>query len=430
MSARPELEGGYSRRVLGWVIGIAVVSFLLAIVLSALGPELAPPPSSGTDSFSFSAIGHRGLVELLRAEGLTVVSRKSPGGVGAGPRWPLVLAEPGGRSDGAARFQRLVAEARTGHGPVVVVLPKWRSLADGEHPGWVSRVAPRSTAEIVSDLRELDPALFASLALSRASAGGEFRCTAETGAAIPVHLGQAQWISPDSGFDSVVSCPDGYLVARRGDVWLIGDPDLLNNHGLAHEENAQAIAGFFTGTLAARGATFDETLHGFTRSDSLLVEAFRFPLWPATFEAALLLGLILWAGMGRFGEPVPATRGLAAGKDALIDNTAALLASGGHLVDSLERYHRQTVQAVAAALALPSGLAEPELLSRLGDLGRRRGVGADPAVLGRRLASLAGRPDSTRQALAIARALHRWRLDMTAGRGAPSEPAQSSGKSK
>lgn len=420
MTPAPELEGGYSRRALRWVIGVAVASFLAAILLTAFGPELAPAPSAGADSFSYSALGHHGLVELLRGAGLTVVARTVPGGAGGGPRWPVILAEPDpSRVEGglAGHLDRLIAGAQEDGGAAVVVLPKWQARPSSTRPGWVEEVATRPTDEIVHELRTLAPTWFSALELRRGDTTGLATCHwAATGLDVSIHRSVAQSVAPTGGFDPILTCPEGLLVARKGDVWVIADPDLVNNHGLAHPENAAAILQLLKEHpyLQARGATFDETIHGFTWSDSLLAEAFRFPLWPATFQAALLLGLVLWAGMGRFGKPLPATRGLAAGKDLLIENTAALLGAGGHLADSLQRYHRQTVAAVAAALALPAGLSEPEMLAALVRIGQRRGCRHDPHRLAQRIGALSGRPDAARRALEIARDLHTWRQEMAA----------------
>ena len=89
-------------------------------------------------------------------------------------------------------------------------------------------------------------------------------------------------------------------------------------------------------------------------------------------QSLLLLGVVLWAGMGRFGKPLPAAAGLGAGKEVLIDNTAKLLANGGHADDSLLLYFRQTTRAVAAHYFLPPDLPEGERLARLQRLTRRR----------------------------------------------------------
>ena len=82
-------------------------------------------------------------------------------------------------------------------------------------------------------------------------------------------------------------------------------------------------------------------------------------------QSLLLLGVVLWAGMGRFGKPLPAAAGIGAGKEVLIDNTAKLLANGGHAADSVLLYFRQVTRAVAAHYFLPPDLPESERLARL-----------------------------------------------------------------
>jgi hypothetical protein len=142
---------------------------------------------------------------------------------------------------------------------------------------------------------------------------------------------------------------------------------------------------------------------------------FRFPLLPAVLQIFLLLGIVLWAGMGRFGKPLPAPGGLAAGKDVLIDNTATLLSHGGHAADSLARYHRQTVQSVAAAFFLPPGLPEREMQRRLEEVSRGRGSRIDLAALERQVERLGDGPKAAPRALRLAARLYRWRQEMMHG---------------
>jgi hypothetical protein len=164
-------------------------------------------------------------------------------------------------------------------------------------------------------------------------------------------------------------------------VVLIADPDLLNNHGLGHGGNAAAVYRLFSRTLAARGVVFDETVHGYNRTPGLLAEALRFPLVLAVLQGLLLLGLVLWAGMGRFGKPLPAARGIAPGKEALIANTAELLAAGGHAAESVARYFQQTTRAVAVHYFLPPDLPETERLARLQRLAAGHGSALNLAAL-------------------------------------------------
>ncbi|HBL31536.1 MAG TPA: hypothetical protein DD490_32335 [Acidobacteria bacterium] len=421
------LEGGFSRRVLRWVIGIAVASFLAALVLSGIGGNLESRETAGASSFSYSAIGHRALVEMLSALGLGVVSRRSQGGGGLGPQTPLVLAEPA-LEDGPPELRERITAARNEAGKaqavLVLVLPKWRGEPGDRRPGWVGAVGLRPEEETTAALENLGEGELAELRIVRAGEAERRTCTArgaEGPRSFTFEADFPQLAAASAALKPVVTCNGLLLVGRRKllppgpEVLVITDPDVLNNQGLARGDHAALMEWIFLEQLEARGALFDETIHGFSRSRGLLAEAFRFPLLPASLQALLLTGIVLWAGMGRIGKPLPAPRALAAGKDVLIDNTATLLTSGGHVADSLARYHRQTVQAVAGALFLPADLPADVLQRRLQDVSEHRGIRIDLAAIERRVPALDDGRDAAARALDIARRLHRWRREMTHG---------------
>ena len=419
-----ELEGGFSRRAVAWIVGSVALSFLAAVLLGVYGRDLESP-RPGHDTFSYSALGHRGLAELLRAMGLGVVSRQSSRGGTPGRRRPLVLAEP----DDRERIEDLRDEAAKAEAPLVLVLPKWGvGPPDPKHPDWLASVDPLTREEVERQVAELG---VGKLAVAR-SRRGSATCTATWGGAaveLRIVATQTQLLEAAPGLVPVIACPEGLLIARaspqrakRGAAtYLIADPDILNNHGLDQGENATAVFDFLTRDLGATGVVFDETIHGYHRVPGLLAEALRFPMALATMQSRVLLGVVLWAGMGRFGKPLPSTAALAAGKEALIDNTAKLLAAGGHAGDGLRRYFAQTTRSVAAHYFLPPDLPEGERLARLQRLTdghaaqRRNARGLNLAALERSLALL---PDGARgeeRAARIARRLYDWRLEMTNG---------------
>ena len=432
MTGNPEeFEGGFSRRVVNWVVGIALTSFMAAILLSAFGEDLDRRPTPDANTFSDSALGYRGAAEFLRSLGIGVTSRQSPAGGGVGPATPLVLAEPnaGALNDQTHRIDGLREEAEAREAPLVVVLPKWKGEPRKDKPEWLAKVGFVPEAELRKVLEAVDPEL-KETGFSRQ--GRLSRCTARwqeggtTGSAdFAVEAAPAQLLMPGPLLEPVVQCGGGLLVARRlspadegPEVFLIADPDVLNNQGIARGDHALLVHRFLTERLEASGLVFDETIHGFNRTPGLLAEALRFPLLLAVLQALLLAGAVLWAGMGRFGRPLPATAGLAAGKELLIDNTAKLLANGGHAADSLARYFRQTTRAVAAHYFLPHDLPDGEVLAQLQRITDSRGVGLDLAALERRLRSLSeGSQGKTggERAARLARRLHDWRLEMTHG---------------
>src|SRR5262249_4327159 len=148
-----------------------------------------------------------------------------------------------------------------------------------------------------------------------------------------------QLLTPGPGLAAEVDCGAGLLVARGTlkpggpALVVVADPDLWNNQGLGRADHAALADRLFADRLRAQGVALAETIHGSSRPRGLLAEAFRFPLLPGVLQGVLLLGLVLWAGMGRFGQPLPAAAGLPPGKAALIDNTAQLLDRGGQAAD-------------------------------------------------------------------------------------------------
>jgi hypothetical protein len=419
-----ELEGGFSRRAVAWLLGLTLGGLALAALLAVFGRDLAGGrPSPGTNTFSHSALGHRGLAELLRSLSLGVVSRRNSIEGAPGPLRPLVLAEP--LTDGAAAQARLrdrLLEAAGRGAPLVVVLPKWEGAPDPGHPGWIAAAALRPPAEIQRVLRALELAGLGTVRVDRQGRGRQ-ECAARFGgeyAVFRVDLRPAQVLVPSAGLDPVVVCGGSLLVARvtaAPFVFLVSDPDLLNNQGLGRADHAVLIHSLLTVGLRARGVIFDETVHGLNRRAGLLAEAFRFPLVFAVLQTAILAGLIVWAGLGRFGKPLPARGGPGDGTAVLIDNTAQLLAMGmhgGHAAESLARYYRQTLRSVAAAYFLPPDLPPDELLDRLQQLTGARGPRMQLHGFAERVGQVAAAGAAAGdRAVRLARILHRWRLEMT-----------------
>lgn len=419
-----ELEGGFSKRLLGWVVGLSVVSFVVAILLVTYGDELeARKPNPHANTFSKSALGHMAAARYLQAMGLGVVSRQNPGVSGAGPSRPLIVAEPDAAwlaGDPAAKMEGLVKEAARRKAPLVLVLPKWAGQSKKGRPEWIGEVGLVPDEHLLGILAAFDDEVLADQEVIR---GGDtsFRCQApwrpsDWTKQIRVETSPPQLLDPHPDLHPVVRCPQGILVARHEleggpEVWVISDPDVLNNQGLDRADNAVLLYELLTRELGATGVVFDETIHGFNRTPGLLTELRSFPLVLAVFQTLILAGIVLWAGIGRFGKPLPSGAGIAPGKDVLIDNTARLLAGGGHASDSLARYFRQTTRAVAAAQFLPPDLPEPEMLARLQHITVTRRIGMDLHSLERQIHQL---PDgAAERAVKLARALHTWRLEMT-----------------
>ena len=428
MNAVPELEGGFSRKAIGWIVGVGVASFVLALLLTAFGEDLFSKPTPHANSYSRSALGHRGLVELLQSLGTGAVSRRTPGTAAPGPLRPLIAAEPDPLVLEVAedRLAEMRREARSRDAALVVVLPKWTGVPHNSNPAWIDRVYLMPEPSLRNVLKALDEPELENITLVRT--GGRVRpCSALWRSAASAgtvdfraNLSPAQLLAPTPVLEPEVSCGGRLLVARYKsadgpEIYLVSDPDLLNNHGLGRGDNAALVHEFLTHRLGAKGVIFDETIHGYRRAPGILAEAFRFPLVLPVLQTVVLLGVLLWAGMGRFGKPLPPPAALGSGRQVLIDSTARLLTYGGHAPESLGRYFHQTVRALAAAFGLPSDLPEAETLDRLQRISRERRLGMDL----HRLRQQAEHPPSGEQAndraLSLARDLHRWRQEMMDG---------------
>jgi hypothetical protein len=122
----------------------------------------------------------------------------------------------------------------------------------------------------------------------------------------------------------------------------------------------------------------------------------------------------VWAGLGRFGPARGAPPALAAGKEYLVRNTAALLRVAGHHSHALERYFTGAVDAVRAELHAPHDLATVDVPAWLERVRVARG-GSIPFPELRDQVADAVRSRNARAVLAAADRVHRWRLEMTHG---------------
>jgi hypothetical protein len=420
--APPELPGGFSRRALTWGIGIAAASFTLAVLWSAFGDRWLAPRTAAPSTFSVSAIGHAAAARFLRDAGLGVSTRQSRAGAGMDKDHPLVLAEPASLERGTPEGGRFVAaweEAGRLGAPRLVVLPKWRGVAQDKDPRWLGRVALLPPSAAHAALAALLPGTAPTL-VARRTVTADCQSGWTGAGTFAVDLRHAQLLAPAAGLEPEVSCPGGLLVARlpartaaEPASFVLADPDVLNNQGLGRADHAALLYALFATRMAAHGVVFDETLHGYYHEPGLLAEALRFPLVLALTASLVLAGLAIWAGSGRLGKAVPPPPAVAAGKGVLIDTTAALLSTGGHSGESLARYARETLRDVAAASFLPPDLTDRERVDRLARLAATRGVALDLPALLARIAAVAASRGSDANVLTLARHLHRFRVEMT-----------------
>ncbi len=433
----------FSGRVVAILATVAVLSFGLAFVISAFGEDLGTPRSIGTDTYSRSALGHGAFVELLRASGVEVEIRRAPPSRPDDRRVSRWLIEPHMPRDPDDNplheaFDDLwYARAPDApSGALVVVAPKWLVLRPSrENPDWIGDRMERDTGRFLDGVNEfLDEMGVRKLDVER-SAGAlpDAPCRVgdrEVGRAVleaPRSIDASAFEPSDDLWiwEPWIVCGDLVLAARteeadeRPPIVFLADPDLLNNQGLDDGANAELALALVREVAGAEKIAIDETVHGYGVTDSLVAELFRFPLVLALLHGLLAAGVVVWAGAGRFGQPVPPPSAPIDGKELLIDNAARLLLLGRHGRESLKAYFAQSLRHVARHFALPADLGRAELRARLQQFTETRGLATDLAGLERAVDRLGtDRRLAPERVARLARKIHTWREEMTDGHSA------------
>jgi hypothetical protein len=366
----------------------------------------------GPTTFSRSAIGHAGIADVLRRLGIRVVKSQSDTAAKLGAGSVLVLAEPPSSIPQAAR--RVMLSART----TLLVLPKRFGRASRTQPGFVEHVdlVPESTASAV--VKVVDPAA----EVVRADALGAV--SVNRLAVLPQPAGPVQLLR-SAKLRPVVATANGMLVgelsesggARPRRVWVLSDPDLIANHGIAEPANAAFAVALFDALRGNDGnVVFDETIHGFAvvHSDNPLRFLFQFPFSITAVLGVIALALVLWAGSARFGTPLKPAPALRFGKQDLIENTARLMEFAGHQRIMTLRYTEAVLRELGGRLHAPRGLSNEALATWLARIGSARGVAPQTAAVLDRLDGLSGARD-LRSLAAVARDLHRFKGEIIDG---------------
>jgi len=394
----------FSPRTVLALVAVGVVAFAGLAILGAYAPELRARSDPGAHALSSSAVGFRGATIMLKALGTPVVVSRTPlKGRGSDA---LVVLTP------TARTQTRDLEAFDDAATVLIVLPKWQAAPDPQRPGYV-RKAGLAQFERLRLLAVLTPYGAHSFLETR---NGVVR-TALTAGGSPYAPGTYLPLAPidhlqtigGPDWDPALVDASGRMVLARSrkhpNVFVLAEPDLLNNQGLARLENARAGMAVLQ-TLGVDGVSFDVTLNGFVRTRSLGRLALE-PPWLAATLCAVAAGLLMGLhGLARFGPARRAGRAIALGSRALVDSSAGLVRMARKEAKLAPRYVELSKARVRrAAGTARAGAADDGWMN---DLARRRGL-EPPATLYAEAARVRTRDDL----LALARRLHRWTREMT-----------------
>ncbi|ARM91574.1 hypothetical protein RHEC894_PD00068 (plasmid) [Rhizobium sp. CIAT894] len=339
----------------------AAPAFILVLLLGLAALVFFVLPRGS--EYDRSPLGNKGLEVWLQAKGIAVV--RSDAHVARSRSdvslriLPLPISQSeaaapraGGESNAggleASGLEDWIYEADSYELPTLIIMPKWR--------GSVSKdgIARQSDLVDLSDLHgELGKIELSDLRLGRHGPGFE---DAQSGLApaqsTRIALYQAQTFVRSSlpgGCKELAGMPSGALIVAcddHPDVYLLSDPDLLNNHGMALADNASFAVSLVT---LLRGAdetrpiyldTAGEPLDrekpvdegkSYERSATDLKRFFAYPLSVIWGTLLVVAAICFWRGAYRFGPPLSDTSGnIELSKTAAIDATARLLRLSGN----------------------------------------------------------------------------------------------------
>jgi hypothetical protein len=399
----------FSRRLLlGWIVG-AVVVFAISLYFMG-GGELGGPDSVGPSTFSRSAIGHAGIADVLTQLGIPVVKSRSSSLEKLGAGSVLVIAEPR-RTGASEEAVRTLLKADT----ILLVLPKWTGLPSEQKSGWLREVTEGPTLDAQWALALVAPrgeVMREKTALQWTT--NQLHVTPDPD--LPVQLVRGDRLRP------IIGASQGMLVGELTDkdrrIWVLADPDIIANHGLAHPGNgALALALIMALRQGDSNVVFDETVHGIVvRPVSPFLLLFRFPFVVATAQGLLAVALLLWAALGRFGAPQTAPPALSAGREGLLQNMAKLVEFTGHQDVIVKRYVQETVRDAAFALHAPRELSGAGLVAWLQRVGLARGVAIDCEAVLQQAAETGTHRRSPTALVRLARDIHQWKGEIVDGR--------------
>ncbi len=399
-------RGPFSPVVVGFLAAGVVAIFALSVILSSQIKE--DEGGYRATRSSPSAIGHVGFFTLLQKLDLPVGYSKSAEAKGTDDTGLLIVQEPSTVLNTTAASLDLEA------GPdVLIVLPKYWAVRDRSHAGWVKKTGLIDLSDVQRIMRLLDGEATVTRGADPLSPDARRIPDMPT-------LGRDTQVISGRGLVPIIGSKDRMLLAEvetptDQHVYVLADPDPLENHGIVDPANAHFAAALVRLLWNGHKAIiFDESVHaGYVEKRSPLELLFQFPYNIVLGQCLAAIALLLLATTARFGgserPPAPYTLG----KTRLIDNIAALMDRAGHQGVVLRRYIRLELQDAGRALQAPPGLDESELAAWLDRVGVSRAVERKSAEILERSRAAGG----TRSQLPVrlfrdARDMHRWKKDL------------------
>lgn len=393
-SADQSADGTFNARTMLLIIAIGTLAFIAMLVLGAYAPDLRSGRNGGTHALSNAATGFSGLVRLADATGRNSVIVRSKDQLKS-EDLTVITPDHGWVELGEILDQR-------GPRATLLVLPKWETGPDKQKPGWV-RVS--GLLPVADPAKILDPAT--PIRISREKTKGEpLNVLAEAAPAElhPLAPRVLQTLSGKGVRPLIIDKRGRIVLGQVGDrpLYLLADPDLINNHGVGDQRQARAALAMldFLNSTDSESVQFDVTTNGLGRSRSPLKLAFDAPFLAVTLTIFAAMLLAAWQAVVRFGPVRRAERAIAFGKAALVDNSAALIRKAGREAHLGSRYVEVIRDRAIALFRIPPSPDPETLKARLESLNPNRSFES--------AAQAASRASSRDELLGAAQSLNLW----------------------
>ena len=406
----------FDPRVIAAVVVVGVVGFVAMWALIALGPQLTQGDNANGHALSRSVVGYAGIVDLAERADMRVDVRRAVGEaqpLGDDEGKTLLVLTPQHDSDPDDIATLIAAH---GDEPVLLVLPKWHTVAAESNKAWAGSAMLVPPPPRLIPERSLGPGTpSVQQAALRAKASAEFAPTGPVRGAMMLQTGIWQGLAAGAAKPMLVLPGTAMALLVRStetSFYVLAEPDLINNFAFASRDGARSaltLLDFVAEDADAGGVAFDVTLNGLgSGGGGFLRLAFVPPFIGITLCLIAAGILALWQAAVRFGPARTEARAIPISKLALIESSAELVAQSEREGDAAVPWLRAQRAALARALHAPPGLTGDALDDWIDRRRPARVAGEGFAALARRLLLARSNDDM----LGTAQAIHAIRRDL------------------
>lgn len=387
----------FSAKTLIWIIAAGVIGFAAFLILSTYAPDYRPLGRSPANVQSVAGNGFAGLKRWVEAnEYLTRVVRDREDLYTEG----LVIVT----LEISTPHDKITEMARQRDGkPTLYILPKYFVEPMKNKAGWVEKQGVISVYNLQSMLNTLTSGM-GEPNLNMMESGDLTNGLTMYGREIPT---KTRWRRTEN-VEGVVHDKSGTVVLAElpeSQAYILVDPDLMNNAGLANPQVAKAAIDAIRKIAPEEEMiTFDTSAHFAGKQKySLMKLVLEPPFLALTLTIIFAAILAVLNGLGRFGPPRVPQRVFAFGKRSLVDMTALLMRRGNKLGGLAPRYAALVRGRAGEALGAPQNMSAEALDQWLED--------TDRAADGdwRNLVAEAGQVHGPQPVKSVAKKLYDWK---------------------